>query len=358
MGCVGSKNSTSYQKGNGTSKDELPPAAGADVSGRAEPPKPIEAPADVPRAVEAAGSVEEKYDLGKELGRGGFSIVREAVNKVTKERVAVKFIEKKFVDEEELKLLQREIDIMSRVLHRNVLRLFEIFNTSTQLSLVMELVNGGELFYKIVDKGSYSEQEARDIVRQLVEGVDYLHNLGIAHRDLKPENLLCSEMDDGKMVIKIADFGLSKAFGGGSGGESALSTSCGTPDYAAPEVLRMDGAYDKSVDLWSVGVITYVLLCGFPPFYGKSQAQLFEKILNADFEFPEPEWTHISAEAKDFINHLLVLDVKTRFTTQQCLDHPWLKSGGAIGTAGGQNINIASQKYLTDYVNQRKAGGQ
>lgn len=345
MGCVSSKEG-SYQKA--APKEELPPAQ-SEVHKAAEP-KAAESDSHRPSpngAVQGNGSVEEKYDLGKELGRGGFSIVREAVNKATKEKVAVKFIEKKFVDQDELKLLQREIDIMARVQHKNVLRLFEIFDTAQQLSLVMELVNGGELFYKIVDKGSYSELEARDIVRQLVEGVDYLHNQGIAHRDLKPENLLCSEMDDGKMVIKIADFGLSKTFSG----ESALETSCGTPDYAAPEVLRMDGAYDKSVDLWSIGVITYVLLCGFPPFYGKSQAQLFEKILNADFEFPEPEWTQISAEAKDFINHLLVLDVKQRYNTKQCLEHPWLK---ALSTGNATNINVTSRPYMTDYIRTRE----
>jgi len=351
MGCVGSKEGGTYHKAS-PKKEELPPAH-SEVNGASKPaeavvkPPPVEAESHRPGAIQASGTVEEKYELGKELGRGGFSIVREAVNRVNKERVAVKFIEKKFVDQEELKLLQREIDIMARVQHRNVLRLFEIFDTPQQLSLVMELVNGGELFYKIVDKGSYSELEARDIVRQLVEGVDYLHNQGIAHRDLKPENLLCSETDDGKVVIKIADFGLSKAFSG----ESALETSCGTPDYAAPEVLRMDGAYDRSVDLWSIGVITYVLLCGFPPFYGKSQAALFEKILNADFEFPEPEWTNISAEAKDFINHLLVLDVKARYTTKQCLEHPWLKT---LTSSNTTNINIAGR--LNDYVDKRRAG--
>jgi len=354
MGCIQSKEDNGkYSKGK---SDELPLAPSevkSHSNGVVSPPKSEQSESPRPSgAVQASGTVEEKYELGKELGRGGFSIVREAVNRVSKEKVAVKFIEKKFVDQEELKLLQREIDIMARVQHRNVLRLFEIFDTAQQLSLVMELVNGGELFYKIVDKGSYSEIEARDIVRQLVEGVDYLHNQGIAHRDLKPENLLCSEMDDGKMVIKIADFGLSKAFSG----ESALETSCGTPDYAAPEVLRMDGAYDKSVDLWSIGVITYVLLCGFPPFYGKSQAQLFEKILNADFEFPEPEWTQISAEAKDFINHLLVLDVKQRYNTKQCLEHPWLKSLHTTSTA--TSINITSRPYLTEYVDKRRAGNQ
>jgi len=344
MGCVSSKEG-SYKKASASNKDELP-AAHNEVNTKPEASR-VEESSRPSGAVQSSGLVEEKYELGKELGRGGFSIVREAVNKQTKEKVAVKFIEKKFVDQEELKLLQREIDIMARVQHRNVLRLFEIFDTTQQLSLVMELVNGGELFYKIVDKGSYSELEARDIVRQLVEGVDYLHNQGIAHRDLKPENLLCSEMEDGKMIIKIADFGLSKAFSG----ESALETSCGTPDYAAPEVLSMNGAYDKSVDLWSIGVITYVLLCGFPPFYGKSQAQLFEKILNADYEFPEPEWTQISAEAKDFINHLLILDVQQRYNTKQCLEHPWLKT---LSTSNATSINITSRPYMAEYVDRRR----
>jgi len=293
-----------------------------------------------PEVTHKSGSVEAKYEIGKELGRGGFSVVKEGTDRATGEKVAVKFIEKKFVDQEELKLLGREIDIMKKVQHRNVLRLIEIYETDNALSLVMELVNGGELFYKIVDKGSYSEREARDIVRQLVEGVDYLHSKGIAHRDLKPENLLCSESEEG-VVIKIADFGLSKAFANGS----VLETSCGTPDYAAPEVLRMDGAYDKSVDLWSMGVITYVVLCGFPPFYGKTQAHLFEKILNADYDFPDPEWTNISNDAKDFIRQLLVLDIEKRYTTKQCLEHPWLKNV----TVGEGNINISNKEYLKNY---------
>jgi calcium/calmodulin-dependent protein kinase I len=341
MGCVQPKPRAEAIPDKANNTDSLPPKKAPSHHEVAENPRAT-------GAVQNQGLVEDKYELGQELGRGGFSIVREGRNRQTGEKVAVKFIEKKFVDQEELKLLQREIDIMARVQHTNVLRLFEIFDTDQKLSLVMELVNGGELFYKIVDKGSYSELEARDIVRQLVEGVDYLHNQGIAHRDLKPENLLCSETEHG-MIIKIADFGLSKAFSG----ESDLSTSCGTPDYAAPEVLRMDGAYDKSVDLWSIGVITYVLLCGFPPFYGKSQAQLFEKILNADYDFPEPEWTQISAEAKDFIGHLLVLDVKLRYNTKQCLDHPWLKSLGSSMTA---NINISNKQFLSNYVDKRKAG--
>lgn len=262
--------------------------------------------------------VEEFYDLQEELGKGGFSIVRKAINKSTGDAVAIKFIDKKMIgNKEELELIQREIDIMKKVRHPNVLCLIERFETPERLALVMELVTGGELFYKIVDNGSYSERDARNIVRQLVQGVDYLHGMGIAHRDLKPENLLCTDGDPGvDMIIKIADFGLSKIFNDGS----VLITSCGTPDYAAPEVLRMEGTYDNQVDCWSIGVITYVLLCGFPPFYGKTQNVLFDKILRADYDFPDPEWSYVSASAKDFIRKLLVIEPSQRYTAKQCLE--------------------------------------
>jgi len=267
--------------------------------------------------------VEEFYTLGDELGKGGFSVVRRAINKSSGQPFAIKFIDKKMIgNKEELELIQREIDIMKQVRHPNVLCLIERFETPERLALVMELVTGGELFYKIVDNGSYSEKDARNIVRQLVQGVDYLHSMGIAHRDLKPENLLCTDGEPGvDMVIKIADFGLSKVFNDGS----VLETSCGTPDYAAPEVLRMEGTYDNQVDCWSIGVITYVLLCGFPPFYGKTQNILFDKILRADYDFPDPEWTSVSASAKDFIKKLLVIEPEERYSAKQCLDHPWLK---------------------------------
>lgn len=330
----------------GSATSSIHASAGAGESDKKSSPTKGSAVLSSKSVAHKSGSVEQKYDVGRELGRGGFSVVKEGKDRQTGERVAIKFIEKRYVDQEELKLLGREIDIMKKVQHRNVLRLFEIYETENHLSLVMELVNGGELFYKIVDKGSYSEGEARDIIRQLVEGVDYLHNKGIAHRDLKPENLLCSESEEG-VVIKIADFGLSKGFSNGS----ILDTSCGTPDYAAPEVLSMDGAYDKSVDLWSMGVITYVVLCGFPPFYGNNQPQLFEKILNAEYDFPDPEWTNISDEAKDFIQHLLVLDVHKRYTTKQCLEHPWLKEAGKT-LAGNINIGTKMQEYLAKQKGQ------
>jgi calcium/calmodulin-dependent protein kinase I len=294
-----------------------------------------------PKSV-SRGKVEEHYEVCKELGRGTFSIVKEGVNRKTGEKVALKFIDKKYVDKEDLLLLTREIDIMKKVNHENVLSLKEIYETENQLSLVMELVTGGELFFKIVERGSYSEKDAASIVRQIVQGVKYLHSLGIAHRDLKPENLLCSGEDN--MVIKIADFGLSKIFAGGQ----QLVTSCGTPDYAAPEVLTGESSYEKSVDLWSVGVITYVLLCGFPPFFAKTQPALFEKIIKAEYSFPDPEWTYVSETAKDFIRKLLVLDPKKRLTAEEALEHPFL-SGGDLGT---KTLQIEST--MGHYMRERK----
>jgi len=285
------------------------------------------------------GKVEEKYTIGKELGRGTFSIVREGVHKATGVRYALKFIDKKFVDNEDLVLLSREIDIMKDVRHVNVLSLKEIYETDVQLCLVMELVTGGELFYQIIDRGSYSEKDAAEVVRQLVTGVQYLHEMGICHRDLKPENLLTDE--EGK-IIKIADFGLSKIFKHGA----PLKTSCGTPEYAAPEVLTGIEEYDQSVDLWSVGVITYVLLCGYPPFYGRDQPALFEKIINARYDFPDPEWSLISDNAKDFIKNLLVLNPKKRMTAKQCLSHPFLS-----GSAGEKEISMESMR---EYTSMRK----
>jgi len=274
--------------------------------------------------------VEELYRVGDEIGRGAFSVVKRAVQKKAGEEVAIKFIEKKFVDKQDLMLLAREIDIMKKVDHANVLKLREVFETDNTIALVMELVTGGELFYKIVEKGNYSEKDAANIVAQMINGVEYLHGEGIAHRDLKPENLLCSgDGQDGYKPFRvvIADFGLSKIFDSGE----ALETSCGTPDYVAPEVITAEGSYDKSVDMWSCGVITYVLLCGFSPFLSSTQTGLFEKIIKCEYDFPDPEWTNISEEAKDFIRHLLVKDPNQRWTAKQCKDHPWLS--GSFGSS-------------------------
>lgn len=201
-------------------------------------------------------------------------------------------------------------------------------------------IEGGELFYKIVDIGSFTEARASSIVKQILEGVKYLHEAGIAHRDLKPENILCKGSDD-DMVIKIADFGLSKTFDEGS----HLTTACGTPDYAAPEVINMAGEYGKEVDLWAVGVITYVLLCGYAPFFSESQQELFDQISNADYTFPEEEWDSISDSAKDFIKKLLVVDPKERMTAEQALQHEWITGAASSGDSNALTTLSRIGKY-------------
>jgi len=194
----------------------------------------------------------------------------------------------------------------------------EVIDTTDTLYLVLEFAAGGELFDAIVNRGSYSEEDAANIIKQILEAIKYIHEHGIAHRDLKPENLLLAEGK--KDYIKIADFGLSKSFN-----EEQLQTSCGTPDYVAPEVL-LGEPYDMAVDIWSIGVITYVLLCGFPPFYGEVQKDLFENIMSGNYDFPDPEWSRVSKEGKDFIKKILVVDPSKRYNAEQCLNDAWIKS--------------------------------
>jgi len=269
--------------------------------------------------MEEAEALTSKYEVGDELGRGAFSVVKSGVNKKTRERVAIKIIDRHDVGKDYEKNLRMEMDILRRVDHPNIIALHEMIEAGNKLYFVMELVTGGELFDRIVEKGSYSEEDAKILVRKIVSAIDYLHKQNIAHRDLKPENLLVKSIED-DTEVKIADFGLSKIIDK----DKMMQTACGTPGYVAPEVLNAEG-YDKEVDMWSVGVITYILLCGFPPFYSESVPEVFEQIMKAEYDYPEEYWDEISAEAKDFIDHLLVVDVAKRLTAEQSLNHPWLR---------------------------------
>lgn len=263
-------------------------------------------------------SIHEKYDIGKTIGRGAFSVVKIATRKASGKKYAIKCIEKKNLDQKELQLLFREIDIMKKLQHPNVIQLMEVVDTPDTLYLVLEFASGGELFDAIVKKGSFGEPEAVNIIKQIIQAIDYCHEQGVCHRDLKPENLLLAVGSDKKDFVKLADFGLSKDFG-----MESLQTSCGTPDYVAPEVLSGD-TYDKSVDIWSIGVITYVLLVGFPPFWGETQKELFDHILHGSYDFPSPEFDNVSDDAKDFIKKILVVDPDQRMTAEECLEHKWI----------------------------------
>jgi len=257
--------------------------------------------------------------MGRQLGSGAFSVVKEGIHKKDGSKVAIKVIQKTTVAGEDIKLLRREITNLKTLDHPNILKLYEVYEDKQQFYLVMELVQGKELFDKIVERGQYSERDASHITRQFVSAIEYLHSKGIAHRDLKPENILSVGSGE-KEVIKVADFGLSKNFG-----DEKMMTSCGSPGYVAPEVLECE-TYDKSVDMWSIGVILYILLVGYPPFYADSDPALFKKIMACDYSFGEG-WDVVSESAKDLIKHLLVKDPKQRFNAGQALNHPWLKQG-------------------------------
>jgi len=284
--------------------------------------------------------IEKQYEFKSELGRGAFSIVYLAVHKATNNHFAVKVINKKDLGKDYEKNLKMEVDILKKVNHPNIIALKELFDTPDKLYLIMELVTGGELFDKIVEKGSYTEDEASTLVRKIVSAVDYLHNLGIVHRDLKPENLLLKRADN-DLEIAIADFGLSKIVGQ----QMMMQTACGTPSYVAPEVLNASG-YGKEVDMWSIGVITYILLCGFPPFYGDTVPEIFEQIMEANFDYPEEYWGSVTKEAKDFINKLLVVDSDKRMSAVDALRHPWL-AGGVASHGTGKSLNTHKLKELT-----------
>jgi len=280
------------------------------------------------------------YELGPELGRGEFSTVVLGTDKKTKEKVAIKIIEKNEMDTSRL---ETEVMILKKVQHPNIIELKGFYDTTTKLYLIMELVTGGELFNRIVELGAYSEATAISVVKKLLDAVAYLHSQNIVHRDLKPTNLLLKSVDDDSDV-KIADFGLSKILG-----ENALmQTACGTPIYVAPEVLAGE-SYDREVDLWSIGVIMYILLCGFPPFFndGTNVAMLFDQIMSGKFDFPDPYWTDISDDAKDLINKLLTVEPKDRPTAEEALKHPWIKGGGS-----SKKLDV--QAKLKEFNSRRK----
>lgn len=263
---------------------------------------------------------EDSYEWGLQLGSGATAKVYHCLRKADKKEFAVKVIEKKI----DRKIVKTEIGALLRMQHPNILRLEQVFETSSRILMVLELVTGGELFERIVEKTFYSESEAAKCVEEILRAVNELHTNGIVHRDLKPENLLYATRADDSPV-KIADFGLSKILQ-----EHALmQTVCGTPGYCAPEVLR-GVAYDAAVDMWSVGVIVYILLCGYEPFYDDDGDQaMFRKILKANYEFHDPWWNEVSASAKDLVTQLLLLDPRKRLTSQQALSHPWLRSHAA-----------------------------
>ncbi|XP_034298606.1 serine/threonine-protein kinase DCLK2 isoform X1 [Pantherophis guttatus] len=260
----------------------------------------------------------EKYKVGKVIGDGNFAVVKECIERSTRKEFALKIIDKgKCCGKEHL--IENEVSILRRVKHPNIIMLVEEMDTATELYLVMELVKGGDLFDAITSSTKYTERDGSAMVYNLASALKYLHGLSIVHRDIKPENLLVCEYPDGTKSLKLGDFGLATVV------EGPLYTVCGTPTYVAPEIIAETG-YGLKVDIWAAGVITYILLCGFPPFRSENNIQedLFDQILIGKLEFPSPYWDNITDSAKELISLMLQVNVEERYTAAQILNHPWV----------------------------------
>mmetsp|Transcript_9686 Transcript_9686/g.21017 ORF Transcript_9686/g.21017 Transcript_9686/m.21017 type:complete len:362 (+) Transcript_9686:275-1360(+) len=257
------------------------------------------------------------------LGKGHYGVVRECIHRSSREIFAVKSVDKSKIRRPDH--LRREVDLLYKMNHRGVMRMVEVYEDARYVHIVTERYTGGELFDKIgastTPEGCLSEQTAAGIIKSLLEAVAYLHDNEIVHRDIKPENILFESEDE--KVIKLIDFGLSRRH---ERGEAPMSNSVGTAYYMSPELLK--GRYDKSCDMWSVGTIVYILLCGYPPFNSDTDPEIFEKIRKGHFEFPAQQWSAKSDEVKDFVKCLLRRDPGKRFTAKEALVHPWIKNLG------------------------------
>lgn len=252
-------------------------------------------------------NIKETYKIEGTIGKGSFATVKKAKNRKTNIRYAVKVLSKKKMNDEDKIAMQTEIEILKSVDHPNVVKLIDVFEDERHWCLVMELMEGGELFDQILEKEFFSENEAREACKAIIEAIDYCHAQGIVHRDIKPENLLLSNKQLGISSLKVADFGLARLLQE----ESMASTTCGTPGYVAPEVL-MQKPYGKACDYWSIGVVAFILLSGTPPFYEEDNFELFEQIKACKYDFDVETWDSVSNEAKDFIKKVLVADPGVR----------------------------------------------
>jgi len=265
------------------------------------------------------GHFNDEYDLKEELGKGAFSIVRRCVKKLNGDEFAAKIINTRKLSARDHQKLEREARICRLLNHSNIVRLHDSLSDDNCHYLVFDLVTGGELFEDIVAREFYSEADASRCIAQVLDCLAHIHNNNVIHRDLKPENLLLASQSK-NAAVKLADFGLAIEV---HGDQQAWFGFAGTPGYLSPEVLRKE-AYGKAVDIWACGVILYILLVGYPPFWDEDQHRLYAQIKAGAYDFPSPEWDSVTQDAKNLINQMLVLDPKKRITADQALQHPWI----------------------------------
>jgi len=307
----------------------------------AAPPKPKPAQA-ASRGTGGGGGkkFDSDYKRGKTLGEGAFSVVIEATKKETNDSYAVKVVTKSKLNAEDEVALKDEIQVLNELKHPHIICLYDVFEEANYYYLVTEKMSGGELFDRIVSKSFYNEKEARDVCKILFEAIGYCHSKQVAHRDLKPENLLLRS-EDNDSEIKIADFGFAKK----CLTPNSLTTQCGTPGYVAPEILE-GVAYDTKSDMWSLGVIVYILLGGYPPFIEQNQRELFRKIRKGQYEFHEEYWGAVSDEAKDLISSLLTVQPSKRLSASESLRHKWMVQDASVLEEQDLGTNLSElRKY-------------
>ena len=290
---------------------------------------------------ETKGKLLDSYEVIKQLGKGGYGKVYEVKNIKTGEIRACKHLSK--LNIKNLDKFRREIEILKKMDHPNIIKLYEVYESERSLYLVMEECKGGEIFDRIIqhiqEKKMYSEKDAAIIFEQVMSCIAYCHNRNICHRDLKPENLLYLNAGDEKNNrIKVIDFGLSQAC-------DRLKTKVGTAYYVSPEILS--GTYTHLCDIWSAGVILYILLSGDPPFNGANDNEIYTKIAQMKFSFPERKWKNISNDAKDLLCHMIVPE-KERYTAEKVLSHPWFKNASDVPLS---SIEFNDQNLFMNFVN-------
>ncbi|XP_057605568.1 serine/threonine-protein kinase 33 isoform X2 [Hippopotamus amphibius kiboko] len=284
-------------------------------------------------------AIQEIYTFGRILGQGSFGMVIEAIDKETETKWAIKKVNKEKAGSSAVKLLEREVTILKSVKHEHIIHLEQVFETPKKMYLVMELCEDGELKEILDRKGHFSENETRWIIQSLASAIAYLHNKDIVHRDLKLENIMVKSSfidanNEMNLNIKVTDFGLAVKKQGRS--EAMMQTTCGTPIYMAPEVINAHD-YSQQCDIWSIGVIMYILLCGEAPFMASSEDKLFELIRKGELHFKDSAWDSISDSAKSVLKQLMKVDPAHRITAKELLDNQWL-TGNTLSSARPTNV--------------------